>query len=218
MLLVSEPEPAASTLVRVVAGLARIDAGRIWVAGSSDPTAYGWGRRVAYLGPRAGLHEWMSPNELLALAGGLLGLTPAQAARRSHEVLEWTRISAAIAARPMRRGGEPLQQRAALAAALMGEPEVLLLDEPLRAIDARERARLLTLPGPRLTMILASRYPASEVGLVDRVAYLAEGRIRMIAPVDALKDAGLTLSHRGIVALSDQMGARAPIRKATARA
>ncbi len=216
MLLVSDPETAASTLVRAVAGLARIDGGRMWVAGSSDPTADGWGRRIAYLGQRAGLHDWMSPSELLALAGGLLGLTPAQVARRSHEVLAWTRISSGIAARPMRRGGEPLQQRAALAAALMGDPEVLLLDEPLRAIDGRERSRLLTLPGPRLTMILASRYPASEAGLVDRVAYLADGRIRMMAPIDALDRAGMPLSHRGIVALSDQTSAGAPTRKASA--
>jgi ABC-2 type transport system ATP-binding protein len=203
LLLVSDPDTTASTLLRVLAGLSRYDRGEIRIAGASDPTADGWGRRVAYLGPEAAMHSWMTPIEALRLAGELLDLPTSELGRRIERALAWVRVDPASAVRPMSRAGVPLQQRVGLAAALVGDPEVLLLDEPLRALDARERTRLLKLPGRRRTMMISSRYPASEAGLVGHVAYLREGRVELIAPVEALERAGLSLSHRGIAALAD---------------
>ena len=207
LLLVSEPDSTASTLLRVLAGLWRAERGHIEIAGSDDPTTDGWARRVAYLGPDTGIHSWMTPVEALHLAGELLGLTADETARRVERAIAWTRIPAAAASQPMRRGGEPLQQRTGLAAALIGDPEVLLLDEPLRAIDAHERLPLLRLPGRRRTILLASRYPASEVGLMAHVAYLRDGRLELIAPVGALERAELPFSHGGIAALADMKAA-----------
>ena len=207
LLIVSDPESTASTLLRALAGLSRVKRGDVQIAGSSDSTVDGWGRRVRYLGARTGLPTWMTPTEALHLAGSLLDLAPDETAQRVEIALGWARISAADATRPMSRGGLPLEQRTGLAAALIGDPEVLLLDEPLRALDERERSRLLKLPGPRRTVLLASRYPASEAGHVSTIAYLRRGRVELIAPVAALERAGLPLSHRGIAALAEQVAA-----------
>ena len=201
-MVVSDPERTASTLLRVLAGLSRADHGTIRIAGSSDPTSEGWGRRVAYLGSDPGLPTWMTPFEALWLAGELLDLPPHEISRRVERTMAWARISADAASRPMSRGGISMQQRAGLAAALMGDPEVILLDEPLRALDARERSGLLRIPGRRRTIMIASRYPASEAGLVAHVVYLRRGRVDLIAPVSALEHAGLPLSHSGIAALA----------------
>ena len=157
----------------------------------------------------------MTPVEALYLAGELLDLAPDEIARRVERALAWARIPPAAASRPMRRGGEPLQQRTGLAAALIGDPEVLLLDEPLRALEARERLQLLEVPGRRRTIMLASRYPASEVGLMAHVAYLRDGRVELIAPVGALERAQLPLSHRGIAALAEMRAAGMVARGAT---
>ena len=203
LLIVSDPEFAASTLLRVLAGLDRYQRGFIRIAGTSDPTASGWGRRAAYVGPETGLYSWMTPRETLRLAGELLGLPAVEAARRIDWALDWTRVPPRSAVRPMSRGGAPLQQRVALAAALIGDPEVLLLDRPLHALEAEERMRLLTLPGRRRTILMASRDPAGEAALVAHVAYLRDGRVALIAPVGALERAGLPLSRRGIAALAD---------------
>jgi ABC-2 type transport system ATP-binding protein len=207
LLLVSDPDATASTLLRVLAGLSRIDRGQIQIAGSTNASTTGWGRRVAYLGPDPGMHAWMTPIEALHLAGDLLDLSRDETARRVERAIAWARIPSSAASHPMRRGGEPLQQRTGLAAALIGNPEVLLLDEPLRAIEAWERSRLLKVPGRRLTIMLASRYPASEVGLMQHVAYLRGGRVELIAPVGALERAELPLSHRGIAALAEMRAA-----------
>lgn len=207
ILVVSDPERSASTLLRVLAGLSRADHGTIRIAGSSDPTAEGWGHRVAYLGPDPGLPTWMTPVEALWLAGELLDLPRHEISRRVERAMAWARIPADAASRGMSRGGVSIQQRAGLAAALMGDPEVILLDEPLRALDTRERSRLLRIPGRRRTIMIASRYPASEAGLVVHVVYLRGGRVDLIAPVSALDDAGLPLSHSGIAALARMQAA-----------
>lgn len=203
LLLVSDPDATASVLVRILAGLVRPDRGAISIAGSRDPSAEGWGHRVAYLGPDSGLHAWMTPIEALRLAAELLDLPAEEAARRTEQAIAWAGISPAEASRPMRRSGVVVQQRTGLAAALMGDPEVVLLDEPLRALDARERTRLLRLPGRRRTVLLASRYPASEAGCAAHVALVRRGRVELVAPVTALEAAGLPLSHRGIEALAE---------------
>ena len=220
LLVVAEPEASASTLLRILAGLSRPDRGRIEIAGLTDPSTEGWGRRVAYLGPDPGIHAWMTPREALELAARLLELSPAEAARRTESAMAWARVPPDAADRPVGRGGPPLLQRTGLAAALIAEPEVLLLDEPLRALDAEERSRLLRLPGRRRTVIIASRYPASEAGLATHLAFLRDGRIALLARLDELEAAGLPLSMRGIGALADRRAAAAgtsPGRAAAAR-
>ena len=202
VLLVSEPDSTASVLVRVLAGLVPLDGGRIRIAGMGDPSARGWGRRVAYLGPNPGVHAWMTPDEVLHLAAELLDMPTGERDRRIERVVAWARIPGPARGRPLTRGGAPLQQRTGLAAAILGDPEVILFDEPLRAIEAQERARLLRVPGRRRKILVASRYPASEEGLATYVVFLRGGRVELIAPMTELEAAGLPLSHRGIEALA----------------
>jgi ABC-2 type transport system ATP-binding protein len=209
LLVVAEPEESASALLRALAGLSRPDRGRLEIAGLRDPSATGWGRRIAYLGPEPGIPAWMTPREALELAAGLLDLPPAEARGRIDSALAWAHIGGDAVDRPVRRGGSPLLQRTGLAAALLADPEVLLLDEPLRALEADERSRLLRLPGERRTILLATRYPASEAGLTTHVALLRGGRVRLLAGVAELERAGLPLSLRGIGALAAHRAAAA---------
>ena len=220
LLIVGQPDAAASTLIRILAGLSRPQRGRIEIAGLSDPAADGWGRRVAYVGPNPGIHRWMTPREALELAARLLELPGAETSRRVERALAWVRIPDADADRPVRRGGPPLLQRTGLAAALMADPEVLLLEEPLRALEAQERSRLLGLPGKRRTVVLASHYPASEEGLATHVALIRGGRVELTAPMSELEAAGLSLSMRDVLAFAaaraDDRGGSRPNRSPAA--
>ena len=204
LLVVGEPDESASALLRVLAGLSPADRGRLEIAGLRDPSAEGWGRRVAYLGPEPGIPAWMTPREALALAAGLLELPASESERRIGRALAWAHVPAEALDRPVRRGGPPLVQRVGLAVSLIADPEVLLLDEPLRALEAEERSRLLRLPGRRRTVLFASRYPASEAGLVTHLALLRGGRVALLARVADLEEAGLPLSMKGITSLVDQ--------------
>jgi ABC-type multidrug transport system ATPase subunit len=216
LLLVSEPEVAGSLLLGILAGLIRPQAGSFDLAGLSraDESNSGWRRRVAYVGPESGYYEWLSPMEVLDLAGRLAGHDRAERRRRIEAAIEHYRLGPGLRS-PVRRGGPVLAQKVGLAAAMLTDPEVLLLDEPLRALDSGERARLLHLPGRRQTVLIASRYPSSEDGLVNQIALLRDGRIAIHTRREALDEQDLPLSHRGIAALADL---RAPALPAAASA
>ena len=203
LLVVSRPEESASMLLRVLAGLAHATRGSLRLAGlaRADNSAAGWARRVGYVGPEAGIYPWMTPREVLDLAGRIAEYDVRDRHRRINALAERYRIGVQLD-QPVQRGGESLAQRTALAAAMLTDPEVLLLDEPLRAVEPEERARMLAIPGRRRTVLIASRYPASEAGLVDQVALLREGRLAVHATIGELDARGLTLSQRGIEALA----------------
>ena len=204
VVLVSSPEESASLLLRILAGLARASAGTVRMAGLSraDSSPAGWARRIGYVGPEAGIYPWMTPREVLDLAGRLAEYDPRERLRRIDALAERYHFGAELG-RPVRHGGVPLAERVALAAAMLTDPEVLLLDEPLRSVEPAERERLLTIPGRRKTILIASRYPASEAGLVNQVAFMRDGRLALHAPLRDLDARGLTLSWRGIEALAE---------------
>ena len=204
LLVISNPEGADSLLLRVLAGLVRPHHGTFELAGlaRADASSGDWGGRVAYLPPDGGFYPWLSPGEVLELASRLAGHERHERRRRIEAAVDHYRLGAELRM-PVSRGGRALAQRVGLAAAMLGEPEVLLLNDPLRAVDSAERARLLQIPGPRRTVVMASRYPAAEDGLVDQVALIRDGRVALHARTDELAEHDLALSMRGISALAD---------------
>jgi ABC-2 type transport system ATP-binding protein len=149
----------------------------------------------------------MSAAETLALSARLIGLERTEAKRRIDDAtVRWGLRNDLD--QPIRRLGPAYAERLAMAAALLGDPEVVLLDEPLRSVAPDERVRLLRLRGQRLTVLLGSLYPASEAGAVDEVALIRDGRIAVHAPISALTERGLPLSHRGIDTLAQAVSSR----------
>jgi ABC-type multidrug transport system ATPase subunit len=201
VLVVSHPEEAAREMLRVLAGLSALDGGTYQLAGlhRADDSPRGWARRVAYVPAESGIYPWLSPREALELSARLAGYEPDERRRLVTDAVRRFRLDADLD-RPIRRGGAPLEQRVALAAALLSDPEVIMLEDPLRSLEPAERARLLRLE-PRRTVLIASRYPASEAGLVNQVVLLDRGRVALHAELADLERRGLPLSLRGIEAM-----------------
>ena len=198
-----DPE-APSLLLRIMAGLARADRGTVTLAGLQRETAVpeGWARRIGFVGSDPGIPRWMTAAESLDLAASLAGIDGAERQREIEEFLQAFRLGA-IRDRPLQHAGRIILERTALAAALLPDPEVLLLDEPLRAHAPSDRLRLLRIPGERRTVLIASRYPAQQGGVVDRVVLIRDGRVALHAPIGELDAQRLPISLRGLTALAD---------------
>ena len=176
-----------STLLRIIAGLEQAEGGRVTLDGAPI-TGPGLDRGMVFQDHR--LFPWLTVRENIALAFAATEVPRAEADRRVAEHLELVGLNGFGDAYPSQISGG-MAQRAAIARALVNEPEVLLLDEPLGALDALTRVRLQKeleriWQAKGVTMILVTHDIDEAVFLADRIIVLEPrpGRIRRSIPVD----------------------------------
>ena len=162
-----------STLLRLVAGLLRQSSGSVLVGGA--PPRAGDGRvGLAFQQPR--LVPWRSTLDNVALPLEIAGIAPAERRARAADALQRVGLASAATLRPRELSGG-MAQRAALARALIGDPAVLLLDEPFSALDALTREtfdrELQALwQERRRTVILVTHSVSEAITLADRVVVM----------------------------------------------
>jgi len=175
-----------STLLRALAGLQPIDAGRVAIDALVVDDGAGVfvepeQRPIGVVFQHYLLFEHMSVLENVAFGLRARGTAKAEARRRAREWLERMALAEYAEQRPRELSGGQAQ-RVALARALASDPRLLLLDEPLAALDVGTRAavrrdlrqHLSSFDGMRL---LVTHDPVDAYALADRVAILEAGRI-----------------------------------------
>ena len=176
-----------TTLLRVIAGLVPVDEGRIELDGAvfEDTAARTWmtpeARRVGFLFQDHGLFPHMSVLDNVAFGLRSRGVDRRTAKEKAGHWLERVDLTAYSSSRPSALSGGQTQ-RAALARVLVTEPRVLLLDEPLAAVDASGRIELRralrehldTFSGVRM---LVTHDPLEAASLADRVVVLENGGV-----------------------------------------
>ena len=180
--LVGPSGAGKTTLLRAIAGLEPVREGTVELGGRRlDAEIPAHRRRVAvvFQEPRLLPHLRVDDNVALALRAAGVGRRERRA--RAAGLLEDVGL-AALGGRAVRglSGGE--QQRVALARALCGEPDLLLLDEPLAAVDPNRRETLRRLivrlqSERRLTTLIITHDRAEAAELADTLALMLEGRI-----------------------------------------
>jgi heme exporter protein A len=163
-----------STLLRVLATLLRPHAGRAVVLGCELPReAWRLRARIGYVGHEPLLYRDLSGRENLALHARLRGLGPA----RVDELLDAVGL-AARADDPLHTYSRGMVQRAAVARALLADPELLLLDEPRANLDPAAAARVEPLLAGR-TRVIAS-HDVRDADDADAVLGLRDGRVHAL--------------------------------------
>ncbi len=181
-----------TTLLRAVAGLDRPDAGSIsfggevWFDSAAGVHVPPQLRRVGFVFQDFALFPHLSARGNVAF--GLGGLRLDERGGRVEETARLLRIEHLLDRRPAGlSGGE--RQRVALARALAPRPRLLLLDEPLSALDAPTRERLrgelrALLHHLGIPSILVTHDRVEALALGDRMAVLVEGAVRQVGEVD----------------------------------
>jgi ABC-2 type transport system ATP-binding protein len=180
-----------TTTLRILAGLIHATAGEVRLFGepvNTDRTETR--RRIGYLPQDPVFFPWLTGEETLLLVADLFGLPRAVGRRRATEWLERLGLSDAARRRVVGYSGG-MAQRLGLAQAMINEPELLLLDEPVSALDPIGRADILALLaelGSRATVFMSSHILADIERVCTEVAIIDHGRIVVRERTDALRE------------------------------
>lgn len=185
-----------STLLRLVNGLVRADGGAVEVLGERLPedraSLEALRRRMGYVIQEGGLFPHLTATENVTLLARHVGWAEKERSERMAEVCDFVRLPASLRDRLPGElsGGE--RQRVALARAIFLRPSLLLLDEPLGALDPLVRAELQEdLPAMfravGTTVILVTHDLREAAILGDRVALLRAGKVVEQGTFDALE-------------------------------
>ena len=191
MVLVGASGAGKTSLLRAVAGIGRSTSGSVRIGGRDVTRLPPERRGAVYLPQTPLLFPHMTVGENVAFPLRIRGLGPAERKRSAQAALAAVRLDGfAMRAPDTLSGGQ--RHRTALARAVVARPEVLLLDEPLTALDpslrAEVRAALLAVHreyGPALLLVT---HDLDEAALIaDRIGVLLDGRLAQVAaPADLL--------------------------------
>lgn len=179
-----------TTLMRVIAGLQKPSQGAVAVMGSDprkDPDIY---RKMTMVPEDEAIYERLTAYGFVELAARLARVDhPADRAKSAIESVDLT----ASAGRRLGGFSKGMRQRAKVAAALVSDPHVLLLDEPLNGADPVQRAELIRLfkeLGSGGKTLLVSSHVLSEVErMADRVVAMVDGRLAAVGSVATIRSA-----------------------------
>jgi ABC-2 type transport system ATP-binding protein len=180
-----------TTTLRMVAGLLRPDAGTIRLDGIdalADPVAAK--RITAWISDEPMIYEKLTPREYLEFVAGLWGVEPGIAAARAQELLAWLDL-APHADERCEGFSKGMRQKVALAGALVHEPRVIILDEPLTGLDAGSARQVKTVLRDRGraggTIIMTTHILEVAERMADRIGIIAHGRLIAEGTLDELR-------------------------------
>jgi ABC-2 type transport system ATP-binding protein len=170
-----------TTTLRMVAGLLKPDAGSVNIFGIdalSDPVAAK--QVMAWVSDEPMIYDKLTPLEYLEFVAGLWGLEPATSQPAAEDLL------ASLGLEPHRSErcegfSKGMRQKVALAGALIHEPRLIILDEPLTGLDAVSARHVKGLLGDRVragcTVIMTTHILEVAERMADRIGVIAAGRL-----------------------------------------
>jgi ABC-2 type transport system ATP-binding protein len=179
-----------TTLMRVIAGLQVPSQGSVRVLGKDprvDPSVY---RTMTLVPEDEAVYEHLTGRQFVELAGRLAKVE--NPTGRAREVLETVELTDA-ADRALGGYSKGMRQRAKVAAALVPDPQVLLLDEPLNGADPVQRAQLIRLfkelGVSGRTVVVSSHVLAEVERMADRVIAMVDGRLAAVGSIATIRAA-----------------------------
>ena len=177
-----------TTTMKVLMGLIHASSGSAKVLGAraGDRVVK---QRIGYLPENPYFYDYLSASELLHMVGRLYGLDARERTKRADRLLDRLGLGHAKN-RPLRSYSKGMLQRAGLAQALVGDPELVVLDEPMSGLDpiGRKEVRDLisSLRDQGRTVFFCTHILADANLLCDRVGIIVKGKLREVGPLGEL--------------------------------
>ncbi len=180
-----------TTTLRMVAGLLRPDAGSVAIDGIdalADPVAAK--QITAWLSDEPMIYDRLTPFEYLEFVAGLWRIDAADAERSANELLDW--LGLAPHAHERCEGfSKGMRQKVALAGALVHDPKLIILDEPLTGLDAGSARQVKNVLKERVraggTVIMTTHILEVAERMADRIGVIAHGRLIAEGTLDELR-------------------------------
>jgi putative spermidine/putrescine transport system ATP-binding protein len=202
-----------TTALRALAGLDELDAGRILVGGKDITDVPANKRDMGMVFQAYSLFPNMTARDNVGYGLRLRGVATDERNRKAAEMLDLVGLASQVKKYPHQMSGGQ-QQRVALARALAIEPKVLLLDEPLSALDAKVRRqlreeirRIQIMIGTTTLFVTHDQEEALALG--DRVGVMSAGRLEQIGPPADLYDRPQTRFVAEFVGLTNRVSGQA---------
>jgi len=182
-----------TTTIKMILGLTLPTRGtiRIWGREPQDRAAR---LKLGYLPENPSFYDHLTAREYLALVGDLFDLPALTARRRADELLQRLGLER-DAGKPLRKYSKGMTQRLGMAQALLNQPDLLILDEPMSGLDPIGRADVKQIlreeRGRGATILMSSHVLAETETLCDRVAILHRGRVLEQGDVKGLLGSGV---------------------------
>jgi ABC-2 type transport system ATP-binding protein len=180
-----------TTTLRMIAGLLRPDAGAIRIGGIdalTDPVAAK--RIVAWISDEPMIYDKLTPREYLEFVAGLWSVEPSLTAARANELFDWLDL-APHADERCEGFSKGMRQKVALAGALVHDPQIIILDEPLTGLDAGSARQVKTVLRERTqaggTIVMTTHILEVAERMADRIGIIAHGRLIAEGTLDELR-------------------------------
>ena len=175
-----------TTTIKMAVGLLKPTSGMISCFGK-DVDSMEVRSRIGFLPEHPYFYQHLTALELLEFYGGIFGLSHHESKRRAWHLLELTGLTKA-ARRSISKFSKGMLQRIGLAQALINDPDLVILDEPLAGLDPVGRRQMrdliMSLKHKGKTVFLSSHILQDVEMMCDRVAILWEGRVVEVANVE----------------------------------
>jgi ABC-2 type transport system ATP-binding protein len=181
-----------TTILRMVAGLLRPDAGTIHVFGAdalADPVAAK--QVLAWVSDEPMIYDKLTPFEYLEFVAGLWGIDAATADAQARDLIGW--LGLAEHAHERCEGfSKGMRQKVALAGALVHDPKLIILDEPLTGLDAGSARQVKAVLRERVraggAVIMTTHILEVAERMADRIGVIAAGRLIAQGTLDELRE------------------------------
>lgn len=186
--LVGSNGAGKTTSFAVASGLARLNRGSVELFGEGPFDSGRHAGRVSVMPQDTNFPPYARVRELLVYFAGLQGMPRKQIPQAVASVLDWVHLADRAEA-PIRTLSHGMRRRVVIAQAFLGQPDLVMLDEPMSGLDPREVVNIRNLlkqrPGHQ-TLIISSHNLHEVERICDHVAFIAKGRLVRQSTMDAV--------------------------------